>query len=116
MAATFTNENIPTRIKTRAKGHLMPPVTAPGVTTNDIIRIKRFVARPVIVPISLPLQTSTAAVNTAPLVLIDCETDQGVRGHSYVFSVTPAALKPLAGMVNEMSAMLAGDELIPSDL
>jgi mandelate racemase len=83
---------------------------------SEIIRIKRFVARPVIVPISMPLQTSSGAVSKAPLVLIDCETDQGVRGHSYIFAITPAALKPLTGMVNEMSGMLAGDELIPFEL
>jgi mandelate racemase len=94
----------------------MPPASAPAIATDDIIRIKRIVARAVIVPINLPLQTSTAAVNTAPLVLIDCETEHGVRGHSYVFSITPAALRPLAAMVNEMATMLAGDELIPSDI
>lgn len=44
---------------------------------TETIRIRRFVARPVIVPMNLPLQTSTGAVARAPLVLIDCETDQG---------------------------------------
>ena len=83
---------------------------------TETIRIKRFVARPVIVPMNLPLQTSTGAVAKAPLVLIDCETDQGVRGHAYLFSITPAALKPLTGMVAEMSDMLAGDELLPFEI
>ncbi len=80
------------------------------------IRIKRFVARPVLVPMNLALQTSTGAISRAPLVLIDCETDQGVRGHSYLFSITPAALKPLAALVHEMSDMLAGDELVPFEI
>ena len=83
---------------------------------TETIRIKRFVARPVIVPMNLPLQTSTGAVAKAPLVLIDCETDQGVRGHAYLFSITPAALKPLTGMVAEMSDMLSGDELLPFEI
>jgi mandelate racemase len=82
----------------------------------ETIRIKRFVARPVIVPINLPLQTSAGAVGKAPLVLIDCETDQGAQGHAYLFSITPAALKPLTAMVSEMSDMLAGDELLPFEL
>jgi mandelate racemase len=80
------------------------------------LRIKRFVARPVIVPMSLPLQTSSGAVAKAPLVLIDCETDQGAVGHAYLFSITPAALKPLTAMVGEMSEMLAGDEVLPFEI
>lgn len=83
---------------------------------TETIRIKRFVARPVIVPMNLPLKTSTGAVAKAPLVLIDCETDQGMRGHAYLFSITPAALKPLAAMVGEMSEMLTGDELLPFEI
>jgi mandelate racemase len=83
---------------------------------TETIRIKRFVARPVIVPMNLPLQTSTGAVAKAPLVLIDCETDQGVRGHAYLFSITPAALKPLTSMVAEMADMLTGDELLPFEI
>jgi mandelate racemase len=83
---------------------------------TETIRIKRFVARPVIVPMNLPLQTSTGAVAKAPLVLIDCETDQGAQGHAYLFSITPSALKPLTSMVNEMSDMLAGDELLPFEI
>jgi mandelate racemase len=83
---------------------------------TETIRIKRFVARPVIVPMNLPLKTSTGAVAKAPLVLIDCETDLGVRGHAYLFSITPAALKPLASMVAEMADMLTGDELLPFEI
>ncbi len=83
---------------------------------TETIRIKRFVVRPVIVPMNLPLQTSTGAVAKAPLVLIDCETDQGVRGHAYLFSITPSALKPLTAMVTEMSELLNGDELLPFEI
>jgi mandelate racemase len=83
--------------------------------TNPL-RITRFVARPVIVPMNLPLQTSAGAVAKAPLVLIDCETDQGVSGHAYLFAITPAALMPLTAMVGEMSQMLAGDELLPFEI
>jgi len=83
---------------------------------TETLRIKRFASRPVIVPMNLPLQTSTGAVAKAPLVLIDCETDQGARGHAYLFSITPSALKPLASMVDEMSDMLVGEELLPFEI
>ena len=44
---------------------------------SDILRIKRFNARPVLAPMKMPLRTSSGAVDKAPLVLIDCETDHG---------------------------------------
>lgn len=83
---------------------------------KETIRIQRFITRPVIAPMRLPLQTSSGAVARAPLVLIDCETDQGVRGHAYVFAVTPAALKPLTQMIGEMADLLVGDELVPLEI
>jgi mandelate racemase len=83
---------------------------------SDIIRIKRFVARAVMAPMNMPLQTSSGAVATAPLVLIDCETEQGVSGHGYIFALTPAALRSLAEMVNAMSDLLVGDELVPFEI
>lgn len=83
---------------------------------TETIRIKRFNARPVIAPMSLPLETSTGAVANAPLVLIDCETEQGAVGRAYLFSITPSALKPLTAIVTEMSELIAGDELLPFEI
>ena len=83
---------------------------------SDTLRIKRFVVRAAVVPMKMPLQTGSGAVDKVPLVLIDCETDQGVRGHSYIFAITSVALKPLTEMVRAMSKLLTGDELIPHDI
>ncbi len=83
---------------------------------SDIIRIRRFAARAVIVPMNMPLQTSAGPVDKSPLVLIDCETEQGVRGHSYLFAISPHALKALVEMVSAMSALVVGDELIPFEI
>ena len=75
----------------------------------DRIVITRFTARPVIVPLNIPLQTSSGTVGTAPLVLVDCETDHGARGHSYAFAITTTALKALTELVRAMSDLIAGD-------
>ena len=83
---------------------------------TETIRIKRFNARPVIVPMNLPLRTSSGAVAKSPLVLIDCETDQGAVGHAYLFAIAPSALKPLTAMVTEMSELITGDELLPFEI
>ena len=38
---------------------------------NDKLNIRRLRVRPVVVPVRLPLQTSTGAVSMAPLVVKD---------------------------------------------
>ncbi len=69
--------------------------------------------RPVEVPMPLPLQTSTGALTTAPLVLIDVETTAGVCGRAYVFAFTRANLKPIASMLEAMGELIAGDPVAP---
>jgi mandelate racemase len=80
------------------------------------LKIRRFNARAVIVPMSLPLHVSTGAVVQAPLVLIDCETDQGVFGHAYLIGISPVSLKPLVSLVQSFSDLLAGDALAPYEI
>ena len=48
--------------------------------------------RAVRVPMQHPHQTGGGAVAESPLVLTDLNTDDGVVGHSVVFTYTPAAL------------------------
>ncbi len=80
------------------------------------LKIRRFNARAVIVPMSLPLYVSTGAVVQAPLVLIDCETDQGVVGHAYLIGISPVSLKPLVSLVQSFSDLLVGDVLAPLEI
>lgn len=85
----------------------MTPSSLPELT------IRSFTARAVLVPMSVPLHTSTGAITQVPLVLVDCDTQQGVRGHAYLFAILPAALKPMVSLVESMSQMLTGDPLAP---
>jgi len=70
-------------------------------------------ARAVNVPMARPLQTSGGAVSTAPLVLIDLQTDQDITGSAYVFCYTPLALKPVAQLITNLEALIKGDLLAP---
>ena len=53
---------------------------------------------------------------SAPLVLIDVETDQGVTGHSYIFAYTRLTLKPLVHLIEEIGRELTGKPVAPYDL
>jgi mandelate racemase len=78
--------------------------------------IRSLDARPVAVPMRLPLQTSTGAIGTASLLLIDLETSAGITGRSYLFAFTAAQLKPIAALVEAMGEMIVGDAVAPFEI
>jgi len=77
------------------------------------LTIRGIRARGVDVPMARPLQTGGGAVATAPLVLIDLETEEGITGCSYVFCYTPLALQPTARLVTNMESLIKGDIVAP---
>ncbi len=80
------------------------------------ITIRSLSARPVMVPMKLPLQTATGAVEQAALVLIDLETSAGIAGRAYLFAIGRPHLKPIVALVEAMGEMLAGDAVAPFDI
>lgn len=78
--------------------------------------ITGLTARPVDVPIARPLATGGGAVSSAPLVLIDLETDSGITGHSYVFAYTALALKSIAVLIADLGVELRGSPTAPADI
>jgi mandelate racemase len=72
--------------------------------------------RAVNVPLEYPVKTASGIVATAPLVLIDVETDAGVTGSSYIFAYIMPALKPLAEAVQALGELVAGQALAPHNI
>jgi mandelate racemase len=85
-------------------------VNAPRLTVRAIR------ARGVEVPMKLPLGTSAGTLRSAPLLLVDLETEEGVTGHSYLFCYLPAAAGAIATVLGEVERTVKGDWLAPSDL
>ena len=79
----------------------------------DSLVIRRIRARPVSVPMKLPLHTASGAIDRAALVLLDLETAAGITGRAYLFAPSAAHLAPIVALVEAMSAMLAGDAVRP---
>ncbi|MFZ5559087.1 MAG: enolase C-terminal domain-like protein [Pseudomonadota bacterium] len=77
------------------------------------LTIRRLTARAVNVPMRLPLATSGGTVATAPLVLVDLVTAEGVTGCGYIFAYTPIAVRPLADLVRNLEPVLAGEAVAP---
>ncbi len=80
------------------------------------LKIRKVKARAVNVPLSAPHPTAGGTVTSAPLVLIDLETDGGVTGRTYLFCYTAFALKPVAALVESFGELIAGDALAPLEI
>jgi mandelate racemase len=78
--------------------------------------IRRIRARPVLVPMKMPLHTASGAIDKAALVLLDLETTAGLTGRAYLFAPSAAHLAPIVALVESMSQMLAGDAVVPFEI
>ena len=78
--------------------------------------IHRVRARPVLVPMKLPLHTASGAIDRAALVLLDLQTTAGLTGRAYLFAPSVAHLAPIVALVDAMSEMLAGDPVAPFEI
>jgi mandelate racemase len=68
------------------------------------------------VPMKDPHRTASGVVSESPLVLTDAITDDGVVGHSVVFTYTPAALKPVAELIRNFEALIKDEPLAPAEI
>jgi mandelate racemase len=88
-----------------------------GLTMTDSnLVIRRVRARPVLVPMKLPLHTASGAIDQAALVLLDLETTVGITGRAYLFAPSTVHLAPIVALVESMSEMLAGDAVAPFEI
>jgi mandelate racemase len=63
-----------------------------------------------------PHRTASGTVADSPLVLTDVITDEGVVGHSIVFTYTAAALQPTADLIRSLESLLIGEQLAPREI
>jgi len=80
------------------------------------LTLRAIRARGVEVPLKLPLGTSAGTLRSAPLLLIDIETEEGVTGRSYLFCYLSAAASAIATMLVEVEHNVKGERVAPADL
>jgi len=83
---------------------------------KSALTLKSIVARPVAVPMRRPLLTSSGAITTAPLILVDLVTGEGIVGRAYLFAISRSHLKPMLALLAGMGEMLKGDPVVPYEL
>jgi mandelate racemase len=80
------------------------------------LTIRKLDATGVEVPMTYALGTSRARITSAPLLLIDLLTEEGVTGHAYLFCYTRAAAPAVAKIVEQVESAVKGDPVAPLDL
>jgi mandelate racemase len=78
------------------------------------LTIRELKVRAVDAPMPRPIRTAVGTIPSAPLLLIDIQTDQGIVGHAYLFAYTKAVLAPLARLAAEIAGELAGQSVAPA--
>src|SRR5271154_1111288 len=68
------------------------------------------------VPMGRALETSALTIRTAPLLLIDLETEEGVTGRSYLFCYTKVAAAPIASVLGDALDAVKGNSLAPLEI
>jgi mandelate racemase len=86
------------------------------MSTTLPLTIRAVQATAVEVPMTYALGTSRQRITTAPLLLIDLLTEQGVTGRAYLFCYLRGAAPAMAKMVEEVERVVNGDPVAPLDL
>ena len=86
------------------------------MSTAKLPAIRNLQVRAVRVPMSEPHRTASGVVSESPLVLTDIVSDEGIAGHSIVFTFTAAALQPTAELIRNLEPMLQGEPVAPAEI
>ncbi|MCP5371400.1 MAG: mandelate racemase [Hyphomicrobiales bacterium] len=78
------------------------------------LTVRAVEARAVNAPLARPVRTAVGAVETAPLVLIDIHTEEGVTGRAYIFGYAPLTLAPLRSFLANAGELLVGQPVAPA--
>jgi mandelate racemase len=68
------------------------------------------------VPMTFALGTSREAIATAPLLLVDLETEQGITGRTYIWSYFRQAMTAIAAVLDAILDLTKGDALVPLEI
>jgi mandelate racemase len=82
----------------------------------SLLTLRSIRTRAVSVPMRFALGTSAQTVRSAPLLLVDLETEQGVTGRTYVFCYMPLGAALVARVLDEAQAAIKGEVIHPAKI
>jgi mandelate racemase len=84
--------------------------------TESRLTVRAIRARGVDVPMRFVLGTSATAVRSAPLLLVDLDTDEGITGRTYLFCYLTAAAPAIVSLLAEVERVVKGQRIEPAAL
>jgi mandelate racemase len=63
-----------------------------------------------------PLGTSASTVHSAPLLLIDLETEEGITGRTYLFCYRPSVPRAIDVLLRDAVSVVKGEPVAPLDI
>ena len=90
----------------------------PGVsmTRLPLLTIRGIRTSAVEVPMKFPLGTSAGTVRSAPLLLIDLETEDGITGRTYLFCYRPSVPRAIDVVLRDAVSVVKGEPVVPLDI
>jgi mandelate racemase len=90
----------------------------PGTSTTrlPLLTIRGVRKSAVEVPMKFPLSTSVATVRSAPLLLIDLETEEGITGRTYLFCYRPSVPRAIDVVLRDAVSVVKGEPVAPLDI
>ncbi|MBB3178737.1 enolase C-terminal domain-like protein [Variovorax sp. Sphag1AA] len=83
---------------------------------NKLLTLRGVTVTPVNVPMKRPLVTSVQTIVSAPMLLIDVQTQEGVTGHAYVFCYLQRLAVAVKAACDEIAEAVTGERLAPRHL
>jgi mandelate racemase len=80
------------------------------------LTVRAIRARGVDVPMRFVLGTSATAVRSAPLLLVDLDTEEGITGRTYLFCYLTAAAPAIVSLLAEVERVVKGQRIEPAEL
>src|SRR5437660_2339226 len=81
-----------------------------------VLTIRSIRSRAVSVPLRFALGTSAQTVRTAPLLLVDLETDGGITGRTYLFCYMPMGAALVARVLEDALGAMKGERIEPAHI
>ena len=90
----------------------------PGTSTTrlPLLTIRGIRTSAVEVPMKFPLGTSAGTVHSAPLLLIDLETEEGITGRTYLFCYRPSVPRAIDVVLRDAVSVVKGEPVAPLDI
>jgi mandelate racemase len=83
---------------------------------DGAVSVRQLTARPVLVPLSPPLQSAAGQIDSAPLLLLDLVDSDGATGSAYVCCFHPALLAGAFAFAQQLADLLVGLPAAPRRL